>query len=100
ELMIDLKDRYHESWQGSPAVVDLDGDGTVEIVVARHNRLNVWHADGSLVFQGQTSSRIWASPVVVELLSGRAGLEIAVAAGALVYAWDATGQELPGFPVE
>lgn len=100
ELMIDLTDRYHESWQGSPAVVDLDGDGTVEIAVARHGLLNVWHADGSMVFQGQTEGRIWASPVVVDLVPERAGLEIAVAARGAVHAWDATGEELDGFPVE
>lgn len=100
ELMIDLKDRYHESWQGSPAVVDLDGDGTVEIAIARHNRLNVWHADGSMVFQGGTEGRIWSSPVVVDLVPDRPGLEIAAAAGAFVYAWDATGEEIDGFPVE
>jgi hypothetical protein len=100
ELMIDLVDRYHESWQGSPAVADLDGDGTVEIAVARHGRLNVWHADGSMVFQGETEGRIWASPVVVELAPDRAGLEIAVAARAHIYAWDARGEELDGFPVE
>jgi hypothetical protein len=100
ELVIDLKDRYHESWQGSPAVVDLDDDGTVEIAVARHGRLNVWHPDGSMAFQAQTEGRIWASPVVVDLAPDRPGLEIAAAAGALVYAWDATGEELDGFPVE
>ena len=99
-LAQELVDRYHESWQGSPAVADLDGDGTVEIVVPRHNLLNVWHADGSLVFQGRTEGRIWASPVVVDLVPERPGLEIAVAARAAVYAWDAKGEELDGFPVE
>lgn len=100
ELAGELTDRYHESWQGSPAIADLDGDGKMEIAVARHGRLNVWHADGSMVFQGQTEGRIWASPVVVDLVPERAGLEIAVAARALVHAWDATGEELDGFPVE
>lgn len=100
EVMFELSDRWHESWQGSPAVADLDGDGQMEIAVARHDLLNVWHADGSMVFQGATEGRIWASPVVVDLLPDRDGLEIAAASRGTVYAWDATGEELPGFPVE
>lgn len=100
EVMSELADRWHESWQGSPAVADLDGDGQMEIVVTRDDLLNVWHADGSMVFQGETEGRIWASPVVVDLLPGRDGLEIAATSRGSVYAWDATGEELPGFPVE
>lgn len=100
ELMTELSDRWHEAWQGSPAVADLDGDGKAEIVVPRHNLLSVWHADGSMVFQAEVDGRIWSSPVVVDLLPDREGLEIAVAAREHVYAWDAAGEELPGFPVE
>jgi hypothetical protein len=98
-LMFELADRWHESWQGSPAVVDLDGDGVMEIAVARDDLLNVWHADGSMVFQRAANGRIWASPVVVDLVPERAGLELAVAARGFVHAWDATGQALDGFPV-
>lgn len=100
ELIAELSDRYHESWQGSPAVADLDGDGSVEIAVPRHNRLNIWSADGELLFSHSVEGRIWAAPVVVDLLPERDGLEIAVAARSQVYAWDAKGEELPGFPVE
>jgi hypothetical protein len=48
-LIRTLFDRWHEGWSGSPALVDLDGDDTVEIIVPRHDRLQVWHADGTLV---------------------------------------------------
>src|SRR5262245_40051921 len=40
-LLLTLKDRWHESWLGSPAVADLDGDGKNEIIVARDDRLVV-----------------------------------------------------------
>src|SRR5581483_5506190 len=37
-----------EGWLGSPAVVDLDGDGVPEIIAARTRTLYVWHADGTI----------------------------------------------------
>jgi hypothetical protein len=44
--------------------------------------------------------RIWASPVVADLVTGRPGLEVAVASrGSRSTAFDAAGAALPGFPV-
>src|SRR5690606_34723838 len=97
ELLVTLFDRWHEAWLGSPAVADLDADGVPEILVPRHDRLLAWHADGSLLFEAPTEGRIWASPVVADLDPAREGLEVAVAARARIYAWDASGGALPGF---
>ena len=36
-----------EGWLGSPAVADLDGDGSNEIIAARDAAVVVWRADGS-----------------------------------------------------
>lgn len=99
-LIRTLFDRWHEGWSGSPALVDLDGDDTVEIIVPRHDRLQVWHADGTLVREHTVEGRIWSSPVVVDLLPGTAGLEVAVAARGQIYAYDAAGNGLPGFPTD
>ena len=73
-LTATLYDRWHEAWLGSPAVVDLDGDGTIEILVARAGVLLGWHIDGTVVFRGEVEGRIWSSPVVVDLLPERSGL--------------------------
>jgi len=100
ELLATLYDRWHEGWLGSPAVADLDGDGVMEIVVARANRLYVWKLDGSTVFMQEVEGgRIWASPIVADLVPGRPGLEVAVASRDKVYAWGADGEPLPGFPI-
>jgi hypothetical protein len=98
-LVATLADRWNEAWLGSPAVADLDGDGTPEILVAREGLLLGWHADGSQVFRAEVDGRIWASPVVADLDPDRPGLEVAAAARGSVHAWDAAGDELPGFPV-
>jgi hypothetical protein len=98
-LLLTLKDRWEEAWLGSPAVADLDGNGTMEIIVPRGNALVVWNADGSLrwKFTG-ASGRIWSSPVVANFL-GDARLEVAVASRAQVFLLDADGAALSGFPV-
>lgn len=99
ELLVTLFDRWHEAWLGSPAVADLDGDGTPEILVPRGDLLLGWHADGSEVFRVQVGDgdRIWSPPVVAEL-TANPGLEVAVAARDKIYAWSADGNALPGFP--
>ncbi|MEO8700236.1 MAG: VCBS repeat-containing protein, partial [Kofleriaceae bacterium] len=97
-LAYTLSDRFHEAWLASPAVADLDGDGTMEIVAPRDAQLIVWHADNTIAWRATLPGRIWSSPVVADLVPGSPGLEVAVAARGQIAAFDATGQMLPGFP--
>ena len=97
-LLLTLKDRWHEAWQGSAAVADLDGDGKNEIVVARDNRLVVWNADGSVKWSHDTSGRIWSSPIVADFRDD-AKLEIAIASRDQILLFDAAGNVLSGFPI-
>jgi len=99
ELVQTLFDRWHEAWLGSPAVADLDGDGTNEIIVPRDELLQIWHLDGTLVSSEPLGGRIWSSPVVADLRPDLPGLEVAVAARDTIGAWDASGTPVPGFPV-
>jgi hypothetical protein len=99
-LVYTLADRYHEAWLASPAVADLDGDGVKEIVAPRHDQLIVWHADGTIAWRATMPGRIWASPVVADLVPGVAGLETAVAGRGQIAMFDATGQMMPGFPYD
>jgi hypothetical protein len=73
-----LKDRYEEAWLGSPAIADLDGDGTMEIVVPRGEALIAWQADGTVLWKVPATGRIWSSPVVGNFV-GDAKLEVAFA---------------------
>ncbi|MBW2736961.1 MAG: VCBS repeat-containing protein [Deltaproteobacteria bacterium] len=98
-LWREFKDRWHEGWLASPGVVDLDGDGNREVVAARDNRLIVWAANGSVHFFKDVGGRIWTSPVIADISPERPGLEIAAAAREKLYAWDAQGEALAGFPV-
>ena len=97
-LLVTLKDRWHEAWQGSPAVADLDGAGKNEIIVVRDDRLVVWNPDGSVKWSYDAKGRIWSSPIVADFRDDTK-LEIAVASRDEVLLFDATGAVLSGFPV-
>jgi hypothetical protein len=97
-LLATLADRYHEGWLASPAVADLDADGTNEIVIARAGLLLGFHLDGSTPLRVEVEGRIWASPIVGDLVTSHAGLEVAFAERERVHVVGADGAELPGFP--
>lgn len=99
ELLFQLADRWHEGWLASPAVVDLDGDGKNEIVLAREEKLLCFASDGSLKWAFEHDGRVWSSPVVADF-QGDGKLEIAIAARSQIYMIDADGQQVSGFPVQ
>lgn len=99
-MLATLSDRWHEAWLSSPAVVDLDGDGTAEIIAGRDELLLAWHVDGTVVFRQETGGRIWAPVVVADLVASSPGLEVAVASRGSIHAFDAHGAPLAGFPVD
>jgi FG-GAP-like repeat len=97
-LIASLGDQWHEGWLASPAVADLDDDGTMEVIASRHGRVLAWHLDGSIVFSQDVDGRCWASPVVADLRPDLPGLEIAQASDSNIYMWSADGAAAPGFP--
>ena len=50
ELLTKLADRYHEGWLASPAVADLNGDGTNEIIILRAERVETYGPKGNLLW--------------------------------------------------
>lgn len=97
-LLLELADDGGEGWLASPAVVDLDGDGQMEVVSARGTRVHAWKRDGARVFAFATGKdRIWASPAIGDF-TGDGKLEIAIAARDSAFLIDAAGNALPGYP--
>jgi FG-GAP-like repeat len=103
-----------EGWFASPALVDLDGNGRLEIVVARNSMLEAWTAEGVLLWRtafgfnagaspAPGARRIWSSPAVGDF-DQDGDVEIAVGAAfgsspaGNVALYDHTGRLAPGWP--
>jgi len=98
-MKLELDNGGDEGWLGSPAVADLDGDGSNEIVAARDSAVVVWRADGTMSGARElTGSRIWAAPLVGNF-AGDAKLEIVAACRGQLAMLDATLAPMPGFPI-
>ena len=107
-LKTTLPASWDESWFGSPAVWDLDGDGANEVIAARHSVVYVWNAKGELTWRAAAGSngtldevhgnaRQYAGPVVGDF-DGKGKGEIAIAYGNQVAVYDHTGKVMPGWP--
>lgn len=108
QLRKTLPASWDENWFGSPAVYDLNGDGSMEIIAGRHSVLYVWDKSGNKLWrapvgENATSSndhgtfRQYAAPVVGDLEGDKNG-EIAVAYSDSVAVYDNGGTILPGWP--
>ncbi len=113
-LRLTLPGSWDENWKASPALVDINGDGALDIVAARHSVLYAYQGDGTPLWQTAWAhsasdspehggSRMWASPVVADF-DCDGDVEIAVGSDAdsdsnvNVAVYDHQGELLPGWP--
>ncbi|MFO0550582.1 MAG: hypothetical protein U0271_19460 [Polyangiaceae bacterium] len=81
-------------WYASPAVVDLTGDGSVEVVWGGYDLVALKGEDGSEIWRAPNGSRIWPSPAIADL-DGNGSLEIVVGRGGdQLTVYSAAGAEL------
>jgi hypothetical protein len=107
-----LPGSWDENWLASPALVDIDGDGTLDIVAPRHSVLYVYSGNGEPLWQtawGHSASdspehgevRMWPSAAVGDF-DGDGDPEIAVSAGndpaGNVAVYDHRGELMAGWP--
>jgi len=91
-----------QSLWSSPKVVDLDRDGTVEIIQGTGNfflddrgqYVKIWNADGTLRQQLDTTGRVLASPLVADLDGNGTYEIIAATVQGHVHAFSSNGTQL------
>jgi len=86
-------------WYSSPAVADLDGDGTMEVIGAAYTLFVLNGEDGSLQWSVDTpGSRVWPGVVVADV-DDNGDLEVIIAQGSgYVSVYDHNGYFEPGWP--
>ncbi|MCZ6677955.1 MAG: FG-GAP-like repeat-containing protein, partial [Candidatus Poribacteria bacterium] len=112
---------HHDGWRfgdwptqmnwdsnSTPAIGDLDGDGMPEIVMTADTTglVYAWHTDGSLLegWPVTTLDAITASPLLADV-NGDGTIEVILATSGepnvlgMLYAWDARGQTIDGWPI-
>ncbi|MBS1493876.1 MAG: LruC domain-containing protein [Bacteroidetes bacterium] len=75
----------------SPAAVDLDGNGTKEIVIGTLDKtLKVLNSDGSVRFTKTLDSAVYSSPLIAKINSSTYRIIVATASGS-IYVYDNAG---------
>jgi hypothetical protein len=87
----------------SPAICDLDGDGSLDVIVGSDdNMVYAWDRNGNLLpgWPRETGNNVIPSPAICDL-NGDGSLDVVVGSmDRKVYAWDRNGNLLPGWPKE
>ena len=90
----DVPDLYNSQViNSSPRIVDLDGDGTLEIVVgSTDKRVYAFHGNGSVRWTYQTGDMVLSTPAVADIDPASPGLETVVGSGdSYVYLLNSSG---------
>ncbi|NDW01336.1 DUF4214 domain-containing protein [Salipiger sp. PrR002] len=91
-----------QSLWSSPKLVDLENDGSLEIVQGtgdyfkdgRGQYLKVWNSDGTLRLELETTGRTFAAPIIADIDGNGTPEIVAATTSGYVHAWNAAGQEL------
>lgn len=91
------------SIRSAPLVVDMDGNGDLEILVGSDDhKVWAWHHTGAVVagWPQSTSAPVFAAPTFGDVDGDGDGEIVAGSDDGFVYAWEADGTAVPDWPVQ
>lgn len=68
-------------WYSGPAVADIDGDGSIDVVWGSYDVVALNSIDGSVKWRGSNGERVWPAIAVADFDTSVAGLESVVGRG-------------------
>ncbi len=81
------------------AVGDLDNDGKLEVVTLGKDSIYIWKNNGTLLNRIYVRDLVKHRPILADV-DGNPGAEIIVTVGRAVYAFDISGNQIVGFPLQ
>ncbi len=86
-------------WYSSPAVVDIDGDGTLDVVSGSYDIVALKGTDGTLLWRGASADRVWPGIAIGDLNhDGRPAIVVG-RSGPSVTVYNLDGSVRSGWPV-
>jgi len=86
-------------WYSSPATIDIDGDGKLDVVAGSYDVVALRGTDGTLLWRGASSDRVWPGIAIGDLSGdGHPGIVVG-RSGPSVTVYDLDGSVRAGWPV-
>lgn len=86
-------------WYSSPATIDIDGDGRLDVVAGSYDVVALKGTDGSLLWRGESGSRVWPGIAIGDLAGDGRPAIVVGRSGPSVTVYERGGSVRGGWPV-
>ena len=85
-------------WYSSPATIDIDGDGRLDVVAGSYDVVALKGTDGSLLWRAESGDRVWPGIAIGDLAGDGHPTIVIGRSGASVTAYNLDGSVRSGWP--
>ena len=87
-------------WYSSPATIDIDGDGVLDVVAGSYDVVALRGTDGALFWRGASDDRVWPGIAIGDLAADGHPAIVVGRSGASVTVYNFDGSVRSGWPVQ
>ncbi|HSS07607.1 MAG TPA: hypothetical protein VLK83_10785, partial [Rhodanobacteraceae bacterium] len=87
-------------WYSSPATIDIDGDGVLDVVAGSYDVVALRGTDGALFWRGASDDRVWPGIAIGDLAADGHPAIVVGRSGASVTVYNLDGSVRNGWPVQ